>query len=282
MKLRLKYFIAVNIGIIFFGALLILLGIIVGGELPRPALEAIGTGLLAAGAINIFDRAISLEPPQELAQRIEVIAEKRIATPQFIHDLKYKTSKIDIIGVSLTHVLEELINDPGQRIIDRLLKDNLQMRLFFVHPDSPYLEQRAREDKIVYSELIKRQKRAVELSKIFYEQLRIAYDAASKAGTLNTHTTGSLQIKLLDFCPYISIYRLGEDEIYWGLYTSSTSGINLPLFKTTLKNDPVLHKHLHQHIHGLLDRDLKYPSLVSMPEMVEPDLNDELIKEILG
>lgn len=285
MKLRMKFYIAVNIGVIIFGAFLILLGIIIGGELSRPGLEAIGIGLLAAGAINIFDRAISLEPPpppQEQVQRIEVIAEKRIATPQFVHDLKYTTSKMDVIGVSLTYILEELINDPGQRIIDRLLKDNLQMRLFFVHPASSYLEQRAREDKMAYSELVKRQKHAVELSKLFYEQLRTAYDTADKAGTLNTHKTGNLQIKLLDFCPYMTIYRLGEEEIYWGLYTSSTSGVNLPLFRTTLKNDPSLHKQLHQHIHGLLERDVKYPSLVNMSEMLKPELNIELVKEIFG
>jgi len=285
MKLRLKYFISVNIGFGLLGIIFIFWGISDGGAIARPMLESIGVGLLAAGFVNILDRAITLEPaplPPDPIQRIDVVAEKRLVTPQEIWELKYITPKVDIIGVSLTHILEEIVDDPSQKIIDRLLKHNLQMRLFFVHPNSPYLNQRAIEDKRGHAELINRQKRAVQLSLSFYAQLNTAYDLAKKAGSLNTHATGSLQIKLLEFCPYISIYRLGEDDIYWGLYTSSTPGINLPLFKTNSSVDPSLHKHLHQHIHGLLERDVKYPSLVNMLEMGKPTINQNLIDSILG
>ena len=94
--------------------------------------------------------------------------------------------------------------------------------------------------------------------------------------------TGSLRIKLMDFCPYQTIYRIDDEDIYWGLYTSATSGVDLPMFKTSIGQDPILYKHLHQHIHGLLERDSKYPDLVNMPEMNEPALNEELATGILG
>ena len=281
MKLQLKYFVAVNFGFCLVGVVCILTGIIVLDVLLKPLLQAIGIGLLAAGAVNILDRSLVLEPPPIPTQRIEVVAERRIATPQDILNLKYDASKVDIIGVSLIHALEEFNNDPRQKIINRLLKHNLQLRLFMVHPDSEYLYQRAREDKVGMGELVKSQKRSVELCVKFFEQLSDAYNLASNAGTLDTHMTGSLQIKLLDFCPYLSIYRIDETDIYWGLYTSDKSGVNLPLFKTCANHDPSLYKQLHQHIHGLMERDVKYPDLVSMTEMGRPILNDDLVSNIL-
>lgn len=281
MKLQLKYFVAVNMGLCLVGVVSILTGIIVLDVLLKPLLQAIGIGLLAAGAVNILDRSLVLEPPPVPVQRIEVVAERRIATPQEILNLKYDASKVDIIGVSLIHALEEFNNDPRQKIINRLLKHNLQLRLFMVHPASEYLHQRAREDKVGIGELIKSQKRSVELCVKFFEQLSDAYNSAIKAGTLDTHMTGSLQIKLLDFCPYMSIYRINEADIYWGLYTSDKSGVNLPLFRTCATQDPGLYKQLHQHIHGLMERDVKFPDLVSMSEMGRPILNDDLVSNIL-
>jgi hypothetical protein len=193
MKLRKNYFIAVNIIFILAGVACIQSGIIWGGRL-APLMEAVGIGLLAAGAVNIVDRAVTLEAPP---QRIEVVAEKRVAVPEHILNLKYKAAKVDIIGVSLNHFLEELINDPGQVIITRLLKHNLQLRFFLVHPDSPFLKQCALENQIEYSKLKKRQVHEVELCVKFYQQLHDAYSAAQKAKKLDTHMTGSLCIKLI-------------------------------------------------------------------------------------
>ena len=171
MKLQLKYFIVVNIGLSLVGVVCILMGIIVGDTLLKPLLEAIGIGLLAAGAVNILDRSLTLEPPPVAIPRIEVVTERRIATPQDILNLKYEAAKVDIIGVSLTHALEEIINDPRQKIINRLLKHNLQLRLFMVHPFSEYLKQRAREDKQDIVELVNSQKHSVELCVKLFDQL---------------------------------------------------------------------------------------------------------------
>ena len=277
MKLQLKYFIAVNIALCLVGIVCILIGIILGGTLVRPILESIGIGLLAAGSVNILDRALTLEPPPIPSQRIEVVAEQRIAIPQEILDLKYRAVKVDIVGIRLTHVLEELINDPEQKIIERLLNHNLQFRLFMVHPHSVYLKQRAQEDSEAYEEIVKHQQHSVELCVQFYKQLNEAYDSILKNKKLNTHKTGILQIKLLEFCPYVSIYRIDEEEIYWGLYTSDKAGVNLPLFKTLANRDMLLYRHLHQHIHGLMERDRKYPDLASMPRLGPPIMAEDVV-----
>lgn len=279
MKSKKVIFILANLVVAAVGIICTLVGIIVGGAIARPLLESIGIGLLAAGAVNILDRTVTLEQPPVPVQRIEVVAEKRNATPQEIHELKYTAAKVDLIGISLNHALKEFTSGPGQkRIIERLLNHNLQLRLFMVHPYSKYLEQRAHEDDVKLDELIEGQKNAVKLCVEFYERLSEAYDLSKKNNKLDTHMIGSLQIKLLDFCPYLTIYRLNEEDIYWGLYTSDKAGLNLPQFKTSASRDAALYRHLYQHIHGLMERDKKYPDLVYMRNFRRPVL-DEKIKE---
>jgi hypothetical protein len=280
MKPNLRYFIVVNMFIGAVGVICILIGINVGGAIVRPILEATGIGLLAASAVNILDRALTLEPPPPPIQRIEIIAEKRSAIPEQIMDLKYKAKKVDIIGVSLNHFLHELTNDSRQGIITRLLKHNLQLRLFLVHPVSKYLEQRAFEDNEDISKMIERQKEAVKLCVQFYGQLLDSYNVLDKSGKLDRHLTGYLQIILLNCCPYLTICRIDED-IYWGLYTSKQSGVNLPLFKTSMKLDPTFYNDLHQHIHGFMGHEDKYPKLVNMPEIGKPTLDKKVAANAL-
>lgn len=278
-KHNLRYFIAVNVSLGLVGIIFVLFGILLRAALLSPLLDALGIGILAAGAVNILDRVVDFDPPP---QRIEVVAEKRNRPPSEIHELKYQAAKVDLIGVSLTHVLKEFTGNPGQgRIIERLLNHNLQLRLFMVHPHSRFLAQRAIEDGIETAELVRRQKDAVQLCVDFYRRLCEAYDRASDANQLDKHMTGRLQIKLLDFCPYLTIYRLNEDIIYWGLYTTDKSGVNLPLFKTSTSHDPVLYRHLYQHIHGLMERDKKYPDLVGMPDLGRPGLNEKVLADAL-
>lgn len=282
IKHNLRYFVAVNVGLCLGGIIFVLIGIIVRGAWISPLFDAIGIGVLAAGAVNILDRALVFEPPATPPQRIEVVAEKRNTAPREIHELKYQAAKVDLIGVSLTHALREFTREPGEkRIIERLLNHNLQLRLFMVHPHSKYLEQRAIEDDVDLAELIERQKAAVKLCVDFYEHLNNAYDSALQNNALDIHMTGRLQIKLLDFCPYLTIYRLNEEDIYWGLYTSDKVGVNLPLFKTSTSHDAALYRHLYQHIHGLMERDKKYPDLVSMPDMGKPILSKKVLMDAL-
>ena len=58
-----------------------------------------------------------------------MVTERRIATPQDILNLKYEAAKVDIIGVSLTHALEEIINAP------QFLKEGQEVEIVF-HADT--------------------------------------------------------------------------------------------------------------------------------------------------
>lgn len=283
MKLKMIVFILVNLLLSTMGVILVLFGLLIEDALWKPLLESVGTGLLAAGAVNVLAQTLILEKPTPLPPppvRIEVAAEQRSATPQEIHDRKFTASKVDLVGISLNHFLEELLNDPRQRLINRLLMNNLQLRIFLVHPNSAYLRQRAMEDKVDLKELVRRQRIGVQMCVQFYKQLLAAYQSLQQSGRLDKHLVGNLQVKLLDFCPYITIYRVNEDDIYWGLYTSDKPGLELPLFRTNNKQDPSLYKHLHQHIHGLIERDRTYPDLVGLSSIGAPFLNEELAESI--
>ena len=277
MKLKIRQFVLANLVIGLAGIIGILSGILIGGSFVQPLLESIGIGLLAAALVNLLDRVLILEAP---VQRIEVVAEQRNAIPDQILDRKFKAKKVDIIGVSLNHFLYELTRDSGKVIISRLLQHNLQLRIFLVNPASKYLEQRAFEDNEERNELVEHQKEAVKDCIKFYEHLLGSYNALKKAGKLDTHLTGSLQIILLDCCPYVTVYRV-DDDIYWGVYTSNKSGVDLPLFKTSLVQDPILFNHLHEHIHGLIGIENKYPRLVNMPNYEGPTLAKNVAEDAL-
>jgi hypothetical protein len=289
IKLKFPYFIFVNLFLCLVGIVLILVGIIQGGEINQPLLESIGLGLIAAGVVNILDRSFSVEPtkqppaappPPSAKEMIVLAAYKRSSTPPEIFDLKFDAVKVDVIGVTLNYVIDELQKSYGEKVISNLLNNNLQLRLFMVHPDSQFLKQRALEDCDSYERLRDRQVEAVEKCVKFFHKLNARYDVKK----VDTRFKGTLQIKLLDFCPYITIYRINDDRIYWGLYSSGTTGMNLPLFLTTPDRDPDLYGHLHDHIHGLIEHDTKYPDLVTMTKVGLPELNqaahEQLLKEV--
>ncbi len=277
MRLKLPFFIIVNVLIAAIGVICTQQGVISTDATAKPLLQSIGIGLLAAAAVNILDHVLTLEPPVQPVQRIEVVAEKRTVIPESISELKYSAKKVDMIGVSLNHFLDELAHDSRQTLITRLLKHNLQLRIFLVDPSSKYLQQRAVEDNQDPCVLVERQKAAVRHCMEFYDQLLEAYEALGKAEKLNKHLTGSLKIFLLDCCPYLTIYRV-DDEMYWGLYTSSGNGVNLPLFKTSMKSDPSLYNQLHEHIHAFMTQ----PKLVNMPEMERPALSRSVADHALN
>ncbi|MDR3576178.1 MAG: hypothetical protein P4L50_20105 [Anaerolineaceae bacterium] len=288
-KVKLTNFLYINIILFAFGIIAILIGIILGGTLVLPLLEAVGTGLIAASGVNLLDRYFSVEmpsvpplpPPPGLGEKVVLAATKRCLTSPDILNSKFSAAKVDIIGVTLNHALEELTKDGGKQIIENLLFHNLQLRLFLVHPASAYLKQRAEEDNDNYEKLVQRQIASVKECEKFFQLLKKRYLIEKGKGRLDTRFTGSLHIKLLDFCPYISVFRINDDKIYWGLYTSGATGLNLPLFLTTTERDPDLYAQLHDHIHGLMEHDSKYPDLIYMTNLGEPVLVEKVLNTVM-
>lgn len=287
VKVKTPHYLLINILLLALGVIIILVAIIQGSTY-QPLLESVGIGLLAAAAVNIVDRIFEVEKPEAVKiqpppqphpnEKIVLAANKRCLTPPEIHDLKFTASKVDIIGITLNHAVGELIRDEGKEIIENLLFHNLQLRLFMMHPCSPYLQQRIIEDNDKEVDFMIRQREAILGCVRFYELLKKRYDLEQRKRKLDTRFVGSLQIKLLNFCPYISIFRINDDRIYWGLYTSGATGLNLPLYLTTTERDPGLYAQLHDHIHGLMDRDKTYDDLVTMANLSAPKLDLAVLK----
>ena len=278
-SVKLTSYLFINAFLFLSGIIAILVAIILGGILVQPLLESIGVGLLAASMVNLLDRFFKVEEKKEIApppppakeEKIILAAYKRCNTPTEILDQKFHAEKVDIVGITLNHAIEDLTKGGGKQIIENLLFHNLQLRLFLVHPNAEYLKQRAIEDKDKHEKLVHRQQEAIKECEVFYKHLLKRYEEEKSKGRLDTRFTGMLQIKLLDFCPYMSIFRINDDRIYWGLYTSGETGLNMPLYLTTSERDPNLYAQLHNHIHGLMDLDTKYPDLVHMTNMDPPE-----------
>jgi hypothetical protein len=128
----------------------------------------------------------------------------------------------------------------------------------------------------------KKQISSVENCVVFYKLLCVRYQLALKD---NTHPRGVIQIKLIHFCPHITIERY-DNDIYWGLYTADMAGEYAPMFLTSLDDNYVLYDKLKKHFNSLFAKDFSNSMaqsnvLISM-ESSEPILNHELAEKILG
>ncbi len=279
MKFTRPIVLLINIVIILLGVILVLTEIMLTPSPLRSLLEAIGTGLIAAGGVNFLDRAFSQESKPD---GVIMAATTRVATPRSVFNRKYKAEKIDIVGVSLTECLEEFVNDPNQNMIDRILFEHARLRLMYIHPRASFIAQRAIEDNISKEALINTQIRSTELVVLFYKQIKDRYDLAVNNRALDPRRAGSVQIKLIDFCPYITIDR-ADDEIYWGLYMSNTRGLESPLFVTTKDQNYALYDHLKKHVDSLLKKSVTLDDNFILSMIVGPPiLNLDLAKNILG
>lgn len=242
--------------------------------------ESIGVGLIASGFVNFFDKLL-VETPRE--PEIGIIAMERAKTDPKIHRMKYEREKVDILGVSIAAVLREFTDDPQNEMVDRIIRHSTRLRLICVHPDSPFLRQRAREDRVSWEELHARQVASVERIVKFYKLLFSSYQRENTAGTLKHGNVGSVEVRLINDCPYISLYRV-DDSIYWGMYTTSKSGHESPLFLSNKQDKDGMFELLKDHLYALLANEgADEMTLISMPMKDHPPkLNVLLAEQILG
>lgn len=288
MKLNRREVILINVVITLVGVIVVFIGTIAGVPILSTLLEAIGTGLIATGGVNFLDRLLAERPQTD---GVIMVAGTRRSLDLNIHVRKYRADKVDILGMSLSDCLREIADNPNQTMINpmvnRVLFNNTRLRLLFVHPDSEYVSQRAMEDNTGdETELRERQKQSVEYCILFYKRLAEHYQVALENKVIDK-PRGSVQIKLLEFCPYMTIERY-DNDIYWGLYTSDIAGINAPMFLTNRDENYLLYDRLKNHFVGLLNKNLRSNNhsskdyfLVKM-ELGMPLLNRELAESILG
>jgi hypothetical protein len=248
-------------------------------------LDAIATGLIATGGVNLLDKSLTEKP----TATVEIVALKRTKVPPKIHDKKYHSAKVDLLGMSLSDCLDEIVNDRNQAMISHIFEHGVRLRMIFVNPNASVIAQRAVEDNLGdYNILCNHQKRSVELCVKFYKLLKKKYEEKERQVT---KPVGSVLIKLTDFCPHFALERY-DNEIYWGLYTADTIGMQAPLFLTTkINNDDSeddLHDQLKKHFVSLLEKDMRYSSTDKMDNFLvrmvlgEPMLNFQLAEVLLG
>jgi len=279
MNLPKSTILAINVIIALAGIVLVFVGMTMDTGVFRALLESIGTGLIAAGAVNFFDRFLTAEPFHEGGELVSLV---RANADDSIYAQKHNADKVDVVGISLRECMKDIVDDTGQKMINRILNHHSRFRLLLVHPDAAYINQRAFEDKISVESLRDRQRRSIELGILFYKRLKHQYEENSRKGTLHTKLVGDFEIKLIDRCPYFSIFRV-DKKIYWGLYASDTTGTNSPLFLTEQDKNPALFEHFKQHFYALYEKDLNgQDNFLLRMDVDSPYLNLELAESVLG
>lgn len=273
----------INLSAILGGIIFILVSASLIQEIWKTLFDSIGTSLIATGGVNMLAHFL-IERPQVIGARM--ISATRNTLDKAIHERKYSADKIEAAGVSLSGFLHELSNNT--KIAERVLFSNTRLRLIFVNPLSPYLAQRAIEDNMGHGAealLRRKQRQSVECCIQFYKCLEGRYQSALKENP-QTRPLGVVQVKMTDFCPYITIERY-DNDIYWGLYTTDTAGEFAPMFLTNRDENYLLYDKLKNHFVGLLNKDHEDDTssrdnfLIKM-ESGEPWLNRDLAEKILG
>jgi hypothetical protein len=217
---------------------------------------------------------------------------KRKLMPMAIHRQTDTASKVDVMGISLTDFLAEAMHDRNQALLRKvLLEPDTRVRVILLNPQAPYLRQRSVEDgDHSFDSLLNRQNRCIEYCVQLYSWFDKHYQA-EKLRNPHFEPRGTLVVRLIEACPYIS-YERYDFHIYWGLYTSDSPGQDAPVFLTTSKEGELYEK-LKSHFSTLLHHG--YEEVTRPKEHAGEDgntlltvthkgpwLNEKLVTRLLG
>ena len=122
-------------------------------------LEAAGTSLIAAGLVSFLLRQFYAERQRN---EIQVVATKRLTAEGKYTQKKYDArEKVDILGIALVGGLKEIANDLEQKLLKHVLQESVQVRLMFLSPLAPYVQNRAKEEGRSFEDLEKDLKQSV-------------------------------------------------------------------------------------------------------------------------
>ena len=185
------------------------------------------------------------------ASVIKVAKTRRKDLLQEFHDRKYTTSKFDLLAVAVKDFLKEIALDPENRMVKQILRNGTRCQIVFVHPQSEFLVQRAKEDRSDVESVIALQIDSIKYVVMFYKKLQNFIEKES----LDQNKFGNIKIRLIDKNPYLTIERFGHD-LNWGIYTSYEEGKNCVMFSVSDKEDDtqaIIFDQLKHHFYDLLD-----------------------------
>lgn len=216
---------------------------------------------------------------------VRIVTSNRRLLDKEYRERKLTARTIDIVSMALSSALDEIATDPNCALLKRILYDNAQVRLMFVTPTSPCVLQRAAEDGDSVAGLQAKLKDAVRRVVQIYELLKRLFDEEKQRGNIRPDRMGSLEIRVLDFCPHFTIYRT-DNSVLWGIYTATNLGLYSAVLQVK-KSHEDLFQQMIQHFDSLwkfpsLERAAEESYLISCHCHVQPMLNEKLVNELLG
>lgn len=215
---------------------------------------------------------------------VRVLADNRKVLDADYRERKYSARNVDILGMALSGALIEVANDQDHRLLRRVLFDGAQVRMIFITPTSEYVRQRAIEDGDSLVQLQGLLKNSVLHTREVYERFGRLYQQEEQIGHIRPTSMGSLEIRVIDFCPHFTIYRT-DDSILWGIYTATTRGLYSSVLQVQKSHD-ALFRQIVGHFDSLwkiggLNRNPDETFLLKCDSYMPPILNEKLVDELL-
>jgi hypothetical protein len=238
---------------------------------------------ITAWLARIADQRLAYAHPSLERQFVRIVTDNRHNLDAEYRERKYSARYIDIVSLALSGALEELASDPDARFLKRIVSEGAHARLMFLTPTSSYVRQRAMEDGDTVAGLTAKLREAVEKVQRVYERLSTLYQQERESGQVRLDRAGSLEVKVLDFCPHFTIYRTDE-TILWGIYTATTMGLYSSVLHVKKSHDE-LYQQLLQHFNSLwkqpsMSRTSEDSTLLSFHCHAAPLLNKHLVSQL--
>ena len=275
-KSLLLYLLTITIGII-----IVLLALIITNKIFESLSNAIGTGLISSGFVALLLLFINNEEDHKY---MKIISTDRSTLDGKYKKRSYSAKEIDIIGIALSGVMNELATDESERLLKHILYENAKVRLMFLSPESEYTRQRALEDGVTEKDFLKGLNETLINTLKLYNRINKIYNSEYSKKSIKRDKMGTLEIKITDMCPHLTIYRT-DNNIAWGLYTAASKGIYSTAMEVNNKQKKIFEE-LKKHFDRLWDNSLCYcNSENSLFKIYDPNgliINENMYSKLLG
>ncbi len=250
------------------GVCLVLLSGAVQPRMLTSLLEALGIGLVAASMVSFLSR---LADTRDETEKLKFLVVPKINMGDKYNELREKARTHDLMAIAMTGCLQHFID--SEKLLKGVVLHGTKHRLVFLGPGAEYVKQRAEEDHVELEQLKHRLGESAERSRKVYEKLRGLWKTYEK----NRENAGSLEIRVMQVCPHITIFR-ADETIIWGPYLSYTQGFNLAAMKVEGETGG-LATQLERHFEALWQQH-EENWLVRFDQFNGPRLNEKLLEKL--